>query len=128
MVCLDTSFCIDLMRKDNTKAIDKLREYDGERILTTTITLAELYQGAYDSKNISHEVLKIDRLLQHINVLTLDNESAKKYGEFYNHLRSNPIGQADLLIASIVISNNEILLTKNVKHFVRVPSLRVSSW
>lgn len=50
------------------------------------------------------------------------------YGEFYNQLRSNPIEDADLLIASIAVSNDETLLTKNVKHFERVPLLIISSW
>jgi tRNA(fMet)-specific endonuclease VapC len=128
MVCLDTSFCIDLMRIDNTEAVNKLKEFNGEMVNTTTITLAELYVGAYRSNNILHEVSKVDRLLQDIIVLTLDNQSAKKYGELHNQLRSDPIGDRDLFIASIVVSNNQTLLTKNVKHFERVPSLIVSSW
>lgn len=114
--------------KTEAKAANKLQEFNGQIIHTITITLAELYRGAYDSQNTSHAISKIDRLLQGINVLTLDNESAKKYGEFHKQLRSNPIGDADLFIASIVISNNETLLTKNVKHFERIPSLMISSW
>jgi tRNA(fMet)-specific endonuclease VapC len=128
MVCLDTSFLVDLMRTDNDKALRKLIEFRNERLCTTTITLAELYRGAYNSSNTTFEVSKVDKLLQNFEILTLDNESAKKYGEFHNLLRSNPIGDADLFIASIVISKNETLLTRNLKHFERIQDLKVSSW
>ena len=127
MVCLDTSFFVDLLRV-NPDAVNKLLEFRGDIIYTTTITLAELYRGAYGSSETGQELSKIDKLLRGISILTLDNESAKKYGEFYNQLRSNRIGDADLFIASIVITNNEILLTKNLRHFERIPLLKISSW
>jgi len=120
------------MRINNAEAVNKFQEFNDETVHITTITLAELYVGAYRSNNVLHEVSKVDRLLQNILVLTLDTQSAKKYGELHYQLRSEPIGDRDLfiasIVASIVVSNNQSLLTKNVKHFERVPSLIVNSW
>lgn len=38
------------------------------------------------------------------------------------------VGAMDLKIAAITIANNELLLTKNLAHFRRVPDLRVEDW
>jgi tRNA(fMet)-specific endonuclease VapC len=34
----------------------------------------------------------------------------------------------DLIIASIVLTNNGILVTHNVKEFKQVPNLRIEDW
>ena len=38
----------------------------------------------------------------------------------------NPIGMADSLIAGIVTSNGGTLLTRNRRHFERVPGMRLA--
>jgi tRNA(fMet)-specific endonuclease VapC len=49
-------------------------------------------------------------------------------GEFHSKLKTNPIEEADLLIAAISASKGELLITRNVKHFERVPGLKVERW
>jgi tRNA(fMet)-specific endonuclease VapC len=39
-----------------------------------------------------------------------------------------PIELQDVLIAGIVMSRNEELVTNNIKHFKRIPGLKCSSW
>jgi tRNA(fMet)-specific endonuclease VapC len=34
----------------------------------------------------------------------------------------------DLMIASIVIANNEILITNNTKHYAKIPNLEIKNW
>jgi tRNA(fMet)-specific endonuclease VapC len=129
MVCFDTNFLIDLMEQDAT-AKSKLRSLssDCNLLYTTTITLAELYRGAYLSKDTHKEVDKIQNLLGFVKLLTMDANSAKIFGELSVQLKTNMIGDADLFISSIVLSNNEVLLTKNLKHFERVPKLKFETW
>ena len=44
----------------------------------------------------------------------------------YGELKSNTIGDRDhLFIASIALANKQALVTKNKKHFERVPDLQV---
>ncbi len=38
------------------------------------------------------------------------------------------IGRADLLISSIALANSATLVTRNLKHFRRVPDLLLENW
>ena len=42
--------------------------------------------------------------------------------------QGNIIGPLDMLIAAHALSNNLILITNNVKEFMRIKSLRVENW
>jgi tRNA(fMet)-specific endonuclease VapC len=131
MVCVDTSFLIALERRDN-RAIEKMQEFehDGEVVYTTTITVAECYRGAYGSKDKTKALKDTKGLLDHFAILDLDYESSRIWGEMAaQSLRSDPIGDRDLFIASIALANKQILIiTKNKKHFQRIPGLQVEDW
>lgn len=129
MVCADTDFIIDLGR-GSEKAFDKLEELgaSGGSIFTTSITVAELYHGAYKAKDRSRTLAKTMNDLSRFSVLNLDYESARIWGELAERTKSNSIGELDLFIASIAIANKQTLLTRNIKHFERVPDLTVESW
>lgn len=64
MVCVDTTFMIDLLRR-NPAAENKLsnltRGSDGPCI--TVITVAELFYGAYKSRNVEKEKEKVKEVL-----------------------------------------------------------------
>ena len=74
------------------------------------------------------ELARVERLLAMFDILPLDQDSAKMTGEFHSKLKTNPIGEADLLIAGIAASKGEVLITRNIKHFERVPGLKVERW
>jgi tRNA(fMet)-specific endonuclease VapC len=43
------------------------------------------------------------------------------------HNKSRPIGEADLMIACIAVSNKQILLTRNKKHFGQISGRKMES-
>lgn len=131
MVCLDTSVIVALLRKDES-ATARFEEAaaKGAMVATTVLNLCELYAGAYGSRRASQEVEKVEGLESLLQVLDLNAVAAKKYGELVNsqELRREPIGDFDLIIASIALSNEEPVATRNAKHFSRVPGLKVEPW
>lgn len=129
MVCVDTDFLIDIGNRDE-RAIEALRgiRSKGETLYTTTISMGEYYAGAYRSRDKETKVTKAKELLMAFLPLTSDHESARLWGQLSVELKSNMIGDLDLLIASIAIANKQTFLTRNVKHFKRVPGLTVESW
>ncbi len=52
-------------------------------------------------------------------VLSLDDEVMDYFGKFKAELRSSGqiIGDIDLLIASVAVSNHLTLITNNIRHF-----------
>jgi tRNA(fMet)-specific endonuclease VapC len=127
MVCLDTDFLVAYLRKDSA-AKSKLEELETmqEPLHTTIINAFELYKGAHKSKDSKTELAKVEILLDAFFLLALDRDSAKAAGAL--HDKSNPIGESDLLIGSIALANKQTLITRNIKHFERVPGLKVESW
>ena len=126
MACLDTTFIIDLLKNDST-ALEKLKSLNREPICTTAISVAELYRGAWMSNNRDRETAKIRKILDNMKVISFDDSSAGVYAELYCQLKSNLINEHDLLIASMAISNNETLLTRD-GDFRKVTKLSCDSW
>ena len=131
MPCFDTDFLIAYLQNDPA-ATKKLKDLEARRepvAATTIVNAAELWKGVYRSKkDREKEAAKVKWLLDSLELLLLDYESARIVGELDASMRSNAIGEPDLLIASIVLANGETLITKNIRHFGRVPGLKVASW
>ena len=131
MVCLDTSVLVSLLRKDRSALSHLSRAVtEGSKISTTVVSLCELYAGAYASTNPTKELQKIERLTSTLEIFILTEEASRRYGELLNSkpIKAQPIGDFDLIIAAIVLTNSEALITRNPEHFGRVPGLSFETW
>ena len=126
---LDTSALIDLLR-GNEMVIAKLKELEQQHIplFLTSISVFELWQHAdvYREKKLK----KIHELLESLGVFIFDISAAKEAGSIHATLKEEGliIDPEDSMIAGIVNINNETILTRNIKHFERIPHLRVESY
>jgi tRNA(fMet)-specific endonuclease VapC len=98
-------------------------------IFLTSITLGELLFGAIrrPGRGLSE---RIERIASVTPVLSFDENAAKRFAEIKAHLeeRGTPLAEPDLRIAGIALSYDLTLVTGNVRHFERVPNLRVENW
>ena len=123
MTIADTDVLIDyLAGKGEADAVERLLRRGGLR--TTVISRFELLAGAKNAKQLAGLV----QLLAAIPSLELDDTAADTASEIHKSLErsGNTIGMADSLIAGIVISNGGSLLTRNRRHFERIPSLKLA--
>ena len=127
MVCCDTNFLIELM-KEQSSAKAKLALISSSGVNTTIITVAELLKGAYGRSNVEEAIEEVSSLLNNFTILNLDSSSCHHFGRLWVMLKSNPIEDADLFIASIAIANGQQLLTKNARHFDRIADLDIDTW
>ena len=131
MVCLDTSFLVDLIR-GSPAAEKKLQFYRdrNEPLTTTAISAAELFEGAYSTRGRKGDLEQVRSTLEHMELLELSLPVCERYGRLANELSSRglPIGDLDIIIASAAIIHKQILLTRNKKHFDRVSELVAESW
>ncbi len=130
-VCLDTSFLVDLVRR-NPAAEKKLQYYRDrdEPLRTTAVSAAELIEGAYSTRGRKGEVERVRATLEHLELLKLSLPVCERYGKLASELRVKgvPIGDLDNLIASAAMIHRQILVTRDKPHFERVPGLAVESW
>ncbi len=96
-------------------------------VITTTITVSELYYGKYRRKWQERRSKILEELIISLTVLPFTIEHAKEYGKIRASLVDNgmDIGFADTAIASIAIIEDLPLLTANVDHFNRVDGLKI---
>jgi len=125
---VDTDWIIDHLNgiAPITKMLEK---YAASGLCTSIISVAELYEGVYGSRNFETSLDALETFLEGITVLSVDHDSCKIFGRERNKLRKqgNIIGDFDLVIASICLRHNLTLLTNNKKHFGRIDSLRIVS-
>ena len=100
-----------------------------EEQYTSAVVVGELYQGAFRSSAVARHLENIEkRVLPSVTVLSYDTAAARVYGEIRALLEDagRPLADADLQIAATALVHDMELVTGNVKHFRRVPQLRMS--
>jgi len=96
----------------------------------SAIMLGELRFGAEKSHARQRAMAMIEQLGSVIQVVNLDENAGAHYGEIRAQLQATGqiIGNNDLWLAAHARSNTWILVTHNVRKFVRSPNLLVENW
>lgn len=96
----------------------------------SVITQGELLYGAYKSQQKEKTLNIIKNFLFDLMVpiLPLNDASLHEYARLKCELEleGRPLDDFDLLIGSTAITQSLILLTNNLKHFNRIPKLKIN--
>lgn len=124
-IAVDTDVIIDYLRKKQPGAELLKKAYLKHTIYVTSITVYELLYGVQKSGKTA----LINRLLRYVTVAPFDEEAARKTAVIHYELASKgvDIGVKDSFIAAICEVHSLPLLTRNVKHFKRIPGLNLVS-
>lgn len=125
---LDTNAVIHAVRGRPASVRSRLDAEGPARVRVTSITIAELWNGAEKSDDPERRRRLFDAFLAPFEVLPFDAAAGKLHGTLRHQLRHQPIGERDLLIASIARSAGLTLVTANAGEFRRVPDLAVEDW
>jgi predicted nucleic acid-binding protein len=133
MYLLDTDILSNLLRpRPSTQLLAKVESVPLGLQFTSSITLGELIHGAYRLQNGRVRLVRRieTTLLANRTILPFDADAARRYGAVRADLerRGTPISDADMQIAAIALVHDLIVVTGNVRHFQRVPSLVVENW
>ena len=96
---------------------------------TSAVVIGELYKGALRSPHRERHLENIDaRVLSAVTVLPYDIGVARVYGAIHAELESSgkTLANADVQIAATAVHHTLELVTGNLRHFRRVPGLRLS--
>ncbi len=131
MYCFDTDTLSAVLRRDPPLSlIRRLARTPPEEQFTTAVTLGELLYGAAKrgSATLTQKVREL--VIGALPVLPFDERAAEAYGPLRARLESDGrrLDEPDLRIASIALSRGLVVVTGNVRHFSRVPDLKVENW
>jgi tRNA(fMet)-specific endonuclease VapC len=126
MPLADTSFIVDLMRRDRG-ALQRYAGFEKQKISlsTSAITAMELFKGAYVSGNTT-SLVKVRTILELFTLLPVDETIYEAFGRISASLfvTGNPLGDFDEVIAAIALCNDGEIITRD-RHFEKIPHLRV---
>lgn len=126
MVCLDGDIIIEFL-KNNKVILNKINDLQKNKkdISTTSINTFEVFRGFVNFKSDSLD--RFNAFLSNLKIYNFNLSSSKKAAEIFEDLKSRGeiLDLADIMIASIAITNNESFLTNNIAHFKRIPELKL---
>lgn len=136
MALLDTTFLIDLMKESKATRIGsanrKLQELleQEESLRIAIFTVAELHVGIAKGSQPERERQAIDDCLKLFETLPFEESTAQVFGALVGTLEKagQTISDMDALIASVALEHGERLVTRNVRHFARIPGLQVEGY
>ena len=132
MYLFDTNVLSELVkRQPSTALIARLRRTEPYQWNTSVVTMMELRHGAMLREDAASFWKKLqESILSKVRVLDFTAKAALKAGELLADLqkRGEPVGMEDVLIASIALSENLLLVTRNTRRFERISGLKVENW
>ena len=123
---LETTFLVDLEREAAASAPGPahglLEQRPRHQLYITATVAGELAAGtSMDDRG------RWERFIAPFHVLALGRDVCWEYGRAYRYLRANGIliGSNDLWIAAAGIAHGMPVVSRNARHFARVPRLEV---
>ncbi len=129
MFLLDTDTVIYAL-KGQERVASNLRLNLNSILYLSTLTMMELYYGAYKSQNIDANLAKLKTIENSFIILSPGQETVEVVGKLKASLEIQGLRLADmdLIIAAISLTHNLTLVTNNQKHFGRIPGLKRANW
>ena len=127
-VLIDTDVAINLMRH-SPYTLDCLANCQ-ETVFLSSISVSELYFGAYNSARPEKNVAILEAFLQNFQMLTITDAVARLFGKLKATLRKQSVQVApfDLMIVSVALENGCMVATGNLRHFRHIKELQLSDW
>jgi len=129
MYLLDTDTVIYILKADPV-ATANLKKHIHDPIKIGTVTLMELYYGAYKSQKVTSNLAKIRTLENVMEIIPVGEEVAEIFGREKVRLEKEgtPLDDFDLVVGCCALAQNLTLVTNNVRHFKRVEGLQITNW
>lgn len=130
---LDTDTCSYIIRQRPLSVLSTMEAQvqAGHEIAISSITYAELLGGAKRSSHPNKHLPLIHELCERLHTIyPWDAQTAEVFADLQAQLLNagTPIGANDTLIAAHALSLNAHLVSNNMKHFGKIPQLKLVNW
>ncbi len=126
---LDTNICIYVMKKYPLDLREKFNSL-AEQLSISSITLGELHYGAEKSARRVENLTAIEHFVARLDVLPFGAKAAAHYGQVRAELEraETPCGPHDMQIGGHARSEGLVVVTNNMREFVRMQGIRAENW
>ncbi|CAN5168646.1 type II toxin-antitoxin system VapC family toxin [soil metagenome] len=124
----DSDRVVDYL-KGQADAIALLTDLTADYSAISVITYGEVYEGIYYGRDPQQTERGFERFLDDVVVLPLGRDVARIFARVRGGLRRSGqlISDTDLFIAATALQYDLTLVTRNVRHFERIPDLKLLS-
>jgi predicted nucleic acid-binding protein len=133
MSFFDTAFVVDLLREQRRgiagRAHKKLQQLGEAPVQLSFFVVCELEAGA--SLHHGHEERqRVQRICEQFEIVYPDERFAPVYGATLAELKRQrvTVDTMDLLIGVQALVDNDTVITRNLRHFQKIPNLRVEDY
>ena len=133
MFLLDTNICSYLISNAepySQNILSYLTRYGKKDIFISSITAAEMFYGIENSTQKELNLKLMGDFISNFGVLDFTSKNAASYGKIRLEMKNKNrrIGDMDMLIAAVALSNSLVLVTNNEKDFKYISGLRMENW
>lgn len=136
MILLDTDI-LSLLMRGHEKVVERVT-LERAVLSITLVSRLEILQGRIASVLKAHDSAQLllaqqwfiesERFLSKLPTVWFDAAAQVEFERLLQIPTVRRIGRADVLIASIALANRATLITRNRKHFERIPNLNIVNW
>jgi predicted nucleic acid-binding protein len=121
---LDSDVVADAL-KGQSQAVQLLSTLALDGLTIILVTYGEIYEGILYSRDSRDSERVFNRFLRDVTVVPMTRLIVRRFAQLRGQLRAagNIISDFDLLIAATAIQYNPTFVTRNKRHFARVPGL-----
>jgi len=126
---LDTNICSYILRRHPAEMVARFAGLERSQVWLSGIVAAELRFGATKLESPKFKAA-VEAWLAGFDVRPWPLEATHHYAHIRAMLEraGQPIGGMDLMIAAHALAEDSVLITNNVREFLRVPGLAVEEW
>jgi tRNA(fMet)-specific endonuclease VapC len=130
---LDTNICAYIMRERPVAVLQRLQAaVEGQHsIVVSVVTYYEMLLGTVGRKASPRHAPLVEAFVARLSaILPWDRAAAEQATQIHQALaaKGTPLGGNDAMIAGHALAANCVLVTNNLREFLRVENLSVEDW
>lgn len=123
---IDSDWVADFL-KGTPEALSLLQRLAPSGLAISVVTYGEILEGIHYGSDPERHRRDFQQFLRFVDIVGLDTPDFARFAVARGELRltGQIIGDLDILIAATAVGNDLTLVTRNLKHFQRIPDLKI---